>query len=98
MIAKLISRLAEKFEILIKIVLSLSWETVFAIKRLVLARSWVRAPAESQREFSMRALFFLLVGLDDLVGLAVLVVLAVSSSSSLTKQSPDAMHRAIDII
>ena len=75
MIAKLISRFAAKFEILIKIVLSPSWEAIFAIKRLVLARSWVRAPAESQREFSMRALFFLLVGLDDLVGLAALVYL-----------------------
>ena len=48
-IAKLISRFAAKFEILIKIVLSPSWEAVFAIKRLVLARSWVRAPAESRR-------------------------------------------------
>ena len=39
--------------------------------------SWVRAPAESQREFSMRALFFLLVGLDDLVALVALVALVV---------------------
>ena len=62
MIAKLISRFAEKFEILIKIVLSPNWEAIFAIKRLVLARSWVRAPAESPKESSQKELSFLLAG------------------------------------
>ena len=58
MIEKLISRFAAKFEILIKIVLLPILEAIFAIKRLVLARSWVRTPAESQKKSSHRELFF----------------------------------------